>query len=300
MNNLLPKPKPLMDENGVLTSEWIQEFELMMQLDEAVEKESKNSRKLTLLKIFIGSEARKRLDERNLKPSYNFYKDDILKWKIINVSMERLKFNKIIRPQHESTQSFISRLYKGARNCQFVDKNERIRDQLLCGIENNTITMELLIRNSLKLSDRISICQKYDSIFDRIEFKGESKMTCFKCHKPGHISKIVNRQIFKKKSVNAIHTENEINQKLAFHNSDETKHFEENIYVKKDIMYIDHNGKSLILVPKQHFSLVIQFYHQSVAFCHPRLTKTFYNIRTKYFWSYMYRDIKEYIEKCID
>ncbi|OAF64386.1 hypothetical protein A3Q56_07892, partial [Intoshia linei] len=50
MNNLLPKPKPLMDENGVLTSEWIQEFELMMQLDEAVEKESKNSRKLTLLK----------------------------------------------------------------------------------------------------------------------------------------------------------------------------------------------------------------------------------------------------------
>ncbi|OAF63739.1 hypothetical protein A3Q56_08551 [Intoshia linei] len=59
MNNLLPTPKPLIDENGVLTtepSEWIEEFELMMQLDEAVEKESKNSRKLTLLKIIIGSE----------------------------------------------------------------------------------------------------------------------------------------------------------------------------------------------------------------------------------------------------
>ncbi|OAF70230.1 hypothetical protein A3Q56_02015 [Intoshia linei] len=152
----------------------------MMQLDEAVEKESKNSRKLTLLKIFIGSEARKHLDESNLKPSYNLYKDDILKWKIINVSMERLKFNKISRPQHESTESFTSRLYKNSRNCRFVDKNERIRDQLLCGIENNTITTKLLIRDSLKLSDCISICQKYDSIFDRIEFKGESKMTCFK------------------------------------------------------------------------------------------------------------------------
>ncbi|OAF65537.1 hypothetical protein A3Q56_06761 [Intoshia linei] len=118
--NNLPKLDNLIDENGTFLIEprdWFTQFEVM--------------------------HARDRLENCKLK-GYNAYKNEILSWKSYNVSILRKKFQSLMRKSNEEGETFIQKLYILSKNCNFTDLNERIRDQLVSGINHPRLENELL------------------------------------------------------------------------------------------------------------------------------------------------------------
>lgn len=57
--------------------------------------------------------------------------------------IERCTFNRAKQESNETIADFATRLRKLALNCQFTDLNVALRDQLVCGIYDDAICIEL-------------------------------------------------------------------------------------------------------------------------------------------------------------
>ena len=69
-----------------------------------------------------------------------------------NVIVEHVKFNQRVQNQRESVDSFIQDLYKLANECEFGGlKEELIRDRVVVGVRDDTLSNELQAKANLTL-----------------------------------------------------------------------------------------------------------------------------------------------------
>ena len=77
-----------------------------------------------------------------------------------NVIHERAVFQSMTQKANESVEKFVRCLYTGAEHCGFHDKNEEIRDQLLLGLADKKLTLELQLRADLSLEMAIKMARE--------------------------------------------------------------------------------------------------------------------------------------------
>ena len=93
-----------------------------------------------------------------------------------NVTLEQHKFNTWVQQHGEAIQWYVSDLMNKASTCEFDDlKNEIIKDQLVCGIENNQLRQSLLWEGKLTFQKAIELCQ--------ISELPEQRMKAYDCTK---------------------------------------------------------------------------------------------------------------------
>ncbi|OAF63776.1 hypothetical protein A3Q56_08518 [Intoshia linei] len=177
MEKLIPKLKPLISEDGKYTSDphvWIQRFENILVLTMPDDQKITDKKKWTLLKLLRNKE--------------------VLSWHKLNVSDKRDKFTNTFQGSNETIEVYIDRLNNLTNYCEFVDRKERIRDQLVRGIKNCRAVEEIKMYDHLALDKCISICSQWDSVQDsqvernNLNQERRGSVTCYKCHQTGHMA----------------------------------------------------------------------------------------------------------------
>ena len=127
------------------------------QSNEAEVTKRSEKRKAILLSA-LGGETYNIL--RNLvspsKPSAKSYVEIITGLKTyfspkLSIIVQRYKFSKRERAENESVTEYLSSLRQLAENCEFNDLEDRLRDQLLLGVNNTEIQRKLLLDEGLTL-----------------------------------------------------------------------------------------------------------------------------------------------------
>ena len=68
-----------------------------------------------------------------------------------NVIHERARFRERKQASGESSEAFIRALYELAEHCDFPDKNDEIRDQIVIGLKDKDVSEKLQLRSTLTL-----------------------------------------------------------------------------------------------------------------------------------------------------
>ena len=99
-----------------------------------------------------------------------------------NVLRHRRTFYRRVQRPQEDTEAYLRALFLAVEDCEFLDKNERIRDQFVTGITNEDLAekIEMLYftkDGKLTLSDVIEYSRTYNDVHEgrKIE-KEETKM----------------------------------------------------------------------------------------------------------------------------
>ncbi|CAC5379298.1 unnamed protein product [Mytilus coruscus] len=83
---------------------------------------------------------------------------------ITNETFERYTFNICNHCETENTDTYVSKLRKLAKTCNYQDSIEiLIRDTIVCGIRDNTARKRLLQEDKLTLNKCIDICRALES-----------------------------------------------------------------------------------------------------------------------------------------
>ena len=78
-----------------------------------------------------------------------------------NVIHERASFHQQNQNSGESVQTFFRSLYEWTEECDFIDKEEQIRDRLVIGLFDRLLSEDLQLQADLTLDNTIQIlvCQ---------------------------------------------------------------------------------------------------------------------------------------------
>ena len=88
-----------------------------------------------------------------------------------NVIHERARLNQRVQKEGETSQDFISSLYKLAENCGYTAdvKKEQIRDRLVSGIRDKELSKELQMKSELTLTQAIEMVRHSELVSSQID-----------------------------------------------------------------------------------------------------------------------------------
>jgi len=92
-----------------------------------------------------------------------------------NIIYERFIFYKRTQEPNEPVDNFVKELKKLAKNCEFGDEQDMIRDRLVLGIADLAVQEKLLSITDLKLDKAIEICRAKEMLKERIKTVQEEK-----------------------------------------------------------------------------------------------------------------------------
>ena len=82
-----------------------------------------------------------------------------------NIIFERARFNRRIQEEDESVDQFITNLYSLADNCEFGNmKDELIRDRLVVGIRDVTLSERLQTDEALTLEKAKKLARQREAV----------------------------------------------------------------------------------------------------------------------------------------
>jgi hypothetical protein len=145
---------------------WIEHYDFYMR---ATEKDKKSKAvQVAVLLTLLGEEGMEIY--RTFTYEDPAHKDDIAKVKEkfkeyytprINVTYERYKFLKRKQADGEPFETFLTSLMNLASSCNYdgSEKNNIIRDQIVIGLNSDTVRRDLLYEEKLSLEKAIAICR---------------------------------------------------------------------------------------------------------------------------------------------
>ena len=102
-----------------------------------------------------------------------------------NTVFERAKLNQRVQKDGETVEQFITSLYQLADTCGYTDsiKREHIRDRIVCGIKDKTLSKELQLKADLTLSKAIELARHHELVSAQsAELNGAHQMDEVKKH----------------------------------------------------------------------------------------------------------------------
>lgn len=75
------------------------------------------------------------------------------------VLAERFSFQQCSRKTGEGVRTYAERVLKAAEKCQFNNKDERLRDQFICGLADHNVIGKLLVKDHLVLSFKDAVAE---------------------------------------------------------------------------------------------------------------------------------------------
>ncbi|XP_039304646.1 uncharacterized protein LOC120357660 [Solenopsis invicta] len=93
-----------------------------------------------------------------------------------NVVYESFLFYKKVQESNEPVDNFVKELKKLARNCEFPDEQDMIRDRLVLGIADTTVQEKLLSVTDLKLEKAIETARAKEMLKERIKTMQNEKI----------------------------------------------------------------------------------------------------------------------------
>ncbi|PAA51290.1 hypothetical protein BOX15_Mlig005755g5 [Macrostomum lignano] len=75
------------------------------------------------------------------------------------VLAERYSFQLCSRKSGESVRTYAERVLKAAEKCEFINKDERLRDQFICGLADQNVIGKLLVKDHLRLSFKEAVAE---------------------------------------------------------------------------------------------------------------------------------------------
>ena len=178
--------EPINDDTNV--QQWMQRFESICLLQEYDDTKKKNA-----LLAWIGPKTYGLLAEALLPKAPADYDYNKLKAETLSqlqnkkpVLASRFNFNKILQGE-DSIRAFVRKLRAAAESCQFGNNaDERIRDQLVFGLQNRDLLRRMLTEDSatLTLEGAITIATAYESVTkSQHDFIDNSTREVFAVHK---------------------------------------------------------------------------------------------------------------------
>ena len=86
-----------------------------------------------------------------------------------NVIHERARFRERKQASGESSEAFIRALYELAEHCDFPDKNDQIRDQIVIGLRDKDVSEKLQLRSTLTLEQAIQYARQTELVKTQIQ-----------------------------------------------------------------------------------------------------------------------------------
>ena len=86
-----------------------------------------------------------------------------------NVIHERARFRERKQASGESSESFIRALYELAEHCDFPDKNDQIRHQIVIGLKDKDVSEKLQHRSTLTLEQAIQYARQTELVKTQIQ-----------------------------------------------------------------------------------------------------------------------------------
>ena len=88
----------------------------------------------------------------------------------MNSSHQRFKFRQIEQKEHETIAQFVTRLKVVAKDCEFVDTEQQICDQVVYKCKSDEIRRKLLSKSKdLNLQKILEYASVYESVVDQLE-----------------------------------------------------------------------------------------------------------------------------------
>ena len=81
-----------------------------------------------------------------------------------NIIFERARFNRRIQRQGESVEEYVRDLHDLAENCDFDKKSDFIRDRLVIGLLDSSISQQLQMKTDLTLEEAIRTCRHHEMV----------------------------------------------------------------------------------------------------------------------------------------
>lgn len=81
-----------------------------------------------------------------------------------NIIHERAQFHQAIQNASESIESYLRKLFEMADKCNFNNKEENIRDQLVIGLRDKAISRKLQLEADLTLDKAISVARTFEAV----------------------------------------------------------------------------------------------------------------------------------------
>jgi len=171
-NISLSPPAAFPFDNPDIWPKWKRRFE-QYRVASGLSKEAEDRRVSTLL-YCLGEEAEDILASTDISYDHRkqyaevFSKFDGLFRVRKNVIIERAKFNRRSQLADEPTEQFITSLYNLAADCNFGDlKDELIRDRIVVGIRDSTLSERLQMDSELTLEKAKSFVRQREAVHDQ-------------------------------------------------------------------------------------------------------------------------------------
>jgi hypothetical protein len=165
---------------------WVEQYEFYMKATEK-DKKSKAIQVATLVTL-LGEEGFEIY--RSFEWESDTDKDDIAKVKTkfkeyytprTNVIYERYKFLKRKQEKGESFDSFLTALMNLSANCNYAaERHNIVRDQLVIGIESDSVRQDLLYEIDLTLEKAVAICRNKEATAQFAEHMGAHSNSSFR------------------------------------------------------------------------------------------------------------------------
>ena len=85
-----------------------------------------------------------------------------------NIIHERALFHQCIQSPSQTIESYVRMLFEQAEHCSFTNKEENIRDQLVIGLQDKTISRKLQLEPNLTLDKAITVLQTYETVTNQM------------------------------------------------------------------------------------------------------------------------------------
>ena len=103
-----------------------------------------------------------------------------------NVIHERSLFHRRMQTNGESIEEFIRALHDLAEHCDFSDKDDQIRDRIVIGISDKTISEKLQMESALTLAKAVEIARQCELIKAQISDQGKPELAVNVVGAQGH------------------------------------------------------------------------------------------------------------------
>ena len=111
-------------------------------------------------------------DSKKLETYYKRFKDHVQPK--LNPIFARYKFDNEVQNQ-DSIDAFVTRLRLSARDCNFTDANEMIRDRIVFGTNASKIREKLInVRAELTLEKAVQIVQSFEYVQQQLRSMGSA------------------------------------------------------------------------------------------------------------------------------
>ena len=85
-----------------------------------------------------------------------------------NIIHERALFHQCIQSPSQTIESYVRMLFEQAEHCNFTNKEENIRDQLVIGLQDKTISRKLQLESNLTLDKAITVSRTYETVTNQM------------------------------------------------------------------------------------------------------------------------------------